>query len=200
MDISVDLKTLQRGDHRQWQKFVDQSAPLVATIIRKTLLTAGHDDRETSDLIQDFYCRLCQNNFAALKRYDSRRSQLSTWLAVIARNIAIDYLRRQKPVAVELERAEQKNALLPRDNRVDIPLSSLPPRQLLIMKLLYEQDLDVREVAAMLHIKEQSVRSARHKALLRLRALLADEKKHPQGDDRSIGPVSLSKNREKNNV
>jgi RNA polymerase sigma-70 factor (ECF subfamily) len=180
MDISVDLKALQRGDHKQWQKFVDQSAPLVATILRKTLLAAGHGGGETSDLIQDFYCRLCRNNFAALKQYDSRRSKLSTWLAVIARNIAIDYLRRRKPVEVELEQAEQEKIVHPHDNNVEIPLSSLPPRQLLIMKLLYEQDLDVREVAEMLHIKEQSVRSARHKALGRLRVLLEDEKQNRQ--------------------
>ncbi len=190
MEISIDLTALQRGDRRQWEKFVDQSAPLVAAIIRKTLLAAGHGGGETGDLLQDFYLRLCRNHFAALKRYDPQRCRLSTWLAVIARNIAIDYLRRQRPVQVELDRAEQEKVVVPRDNGMDIPLTSLPPRQLLIMKLLYEQDLDVPEVAAMLNIREQSVRSARHKAIVKLRNMLAKEKKFFQGDD--LPPADVS--------
>jgi RNA polymerase sigma-70 factor (ECF subfamily) len=178
MEISIDLIALQKGDRRQWEKFVDQSAPLVTSIIRKTLMTAGHGGGETGDLLQDFYLRLCRNRFAALKRYNPERSRLSTWLAVIARNIAIDYLRRRKPVQVELDRAEQEKVFQPYDDSMDIPLTSLPPRQLLIMKLLYEHDLDVRDVAKMLNIREQSVRSARHKAIVKLRSLLATGKKN----------------------
>ncbi|HHD63404.1 MAG TPA: sigma-70 family RNA polymerase sigma factor [Desulfobulbaceae bacterium] len=191
MKISVDLTALQQGDRRQWEKFVDQSASLVAGIIHKTLLTAGHSGGETGDLLQDFYLRLCRNHFAALKRYDPERSRLSTWLAVIARNIAIDYLRRQRPVQVELDRAEQENVFhLPYGDSMEIPLASLPPRQLLVMKLLYEHDLDVRDVAKMLNIREQSVRSARHKAIVKLRTLLVTGKKNLRGD--GTPPESVS--------
>ena len=190
MKISIDLTALQQGDRRQWEKFVDQSAPFVAGIIRKTLLAAGHGSGETGDLLQDFYLRLCRNHFTALKRYDPERCRLSTWLAVIARNIAIDYLRRQRPVQVELDRAEQENVFQPHDDRMDIPLTSLPPRQLLVMKLLYEHDLDVRDVAEMLNIREQSVRSARHKAIVKLRNMLTTGKKKLRGDDTPSADVS----------
>ena len=45
----------------------------------------------------------------------------------------------------------------------------LTDRQTLILKLLYDEDKDVSEIAEVLKVDAQTVRSTHHKALLRLR-------------------------------
>ncbi|MCI0459259.1 MAG: hypothetical protein L0Z62_20105, partial [Gemmataceae bacterium] len=55
------------------------------------------------------------------------------------------------------------------ESRLALPPALLTARQSLILKLLYEDDLDVNEVAELLNIEPQSVRSQRHKALVQLR-------------------------------
>jgi RNA polymerase sigma factor (sigma-70 family) len=46
----------------------------------------------------------------------------------------------------------------------------LSPRQREILAMLYDQEMDVAEIAAALGIDPQTVRSAHHKAMLKLRA------------------------------
>ena len=51
----------------------------------------------------------------------------------------------------------------------------LTERQTLILKCLYDEERDVAEVAVLLKIDAQTVRSTHHKALLRLRAHFGEE-------------------------
>ena len=60
--------------------------------------------------------------------------------------------------------------------QVKIPPGLLSERQALVLRLLYDRDMDAAEVAAMLGIDSQTVRSTHHKALVKLRKYFADEK------------------------
>ena len=85
----------------------------------------------------------------------------------------LDHLRR-------LQRVPEPREILPKrktPNRLvsetpPIPRNLLTARQASIMALLYEQELDVSDVAELLGITEQTVRSAHHKAITRLRDIL----------------------------
>jgi RNA polymerase sigma-70 factor (ECF subfamily) len=57
---------------------------------------------------------------------------------------------------------------------LELPPDLLPARQALILKMLFEQDLPVEDVAKLLRIEAQTVRSLKHKALTRLRAAVTD--------------------------
>ncbi len=169
----IDINRLVRGDRKQWERFVNDVSPVVYHVLNKTLPVTRYDARDKSDILQDVFLKLCRHNFQLLRTFNPDRSRLSTWVAVIARNIAIDNLRRRRPVTLSFDDVpEQKNIRPPKPEPVDIPFDLLPPRQMLIMKLLYEKDLTVREVARTLGIKEQTVRSARHKAIATLRSHL----------------------------
>jgi DNA-directed RNA polymerase specialized sigma subunit len=52
---------------------------------------------------------------------------------------------------------------------VEIPSELLSTRQRLVMHLLYDKELAVSNVAEMLSVDAQTVRSTRHKALVKLR-------------------------------
>ena len=156
-----------------WEKFVKEVSPVVFSVLKKTLITAGHAPDEAYDLLQDLFVKLCSDNFRVLKKYDPERSRLTTWLALIARHMAIDHLRRCKKMKVSVDTipepvAQEKKSEM---NGFTLSLNQLPPRQRLIMKLLYEQDMEVREVASLLEITEQTVRSMRHKAVKKLRTI-----------------------------
>jgi RNA polymerase sigma factor (sigma-70 family) len=54
--------------------------------------------------------------------------------------------------------------------RLKLPADLLSPRQREILTMLYDQEMEVAEIAAALKIDAQTVRSMHHKALQRLRA------------------------------
>jgi RNA polymerase sigma-70 factor (ECF subfamily) len=179
------MDRLVGGDSGQWERFVRTISPVVNHVIRQTLSRYGKSPIDAGDLLQDVFVKLCRRDFELLKKYDPARSRLSTWVSVIARNVAIDHLRRRHPVTLSIDDVPaSEDAATTGSEPVDIPFDLLPPRQILIMKLLYERDMTVREVARILGIKEQTVRSARHKAIATLRSLFG--KKPDQGDVSSI--------------
>ena len=171
-DTGIDLGALCRGDKRAWDAFVNRYAPIVQGAVRRLLRSAGRGDAEAADLMQDVFLRLCKDSFRLMRSYDPARASLSTWLTVVARSTALDRLRRRVPVQVALE--DVPEAVLKvepevRGSDAKLPLDGLPPRQKLILTLLFERDMDVAEVAGMLKLDPQTVRSMKHKALTRLR-------------------------------
>jgi len=165
----VDLGSVLAGDASAWRHFAAVATPVIHTVIRRTLGQAPPE--QVADLAQDVFLRLCRDGFRLLHTYDAERASLSTWLALVARSIAIDHLRRKRPPQLPLDEltSEPGAPTQRRETPLELPADLLTDRQITVMKLLYEKDLDVREVAGLLSVSEQTVRSTRHKALTRLR-------------------------------
>ncbi len=169
-----DLATVLRGDAGAWARFVAVSAPLLRGAIRRVLSAQG-EDAACGDVLQEVFLKLCDQDARVLRSYRPTRARLSSWLAVIGVHAALDHLRRQRRAAA-LEAAAgvlsegSSPAPLP---PFQLPQDLLSPRQLLVLRLLYERGLEVADVARLLGIAEQSVRSLHHKALERLRAARA---------------------------
>ena len=169
---AADLSPLFAGARGAWEGFVPKAAAVMRPPIRR-VLTPRRLQEEIGDVLQDCFLRLIRDDYKLLRRFDPDRATLSTWLGVIATSAAIDHLRRRAPAGDPIEdhadrlpapeQAPDLNAPLP------LPPDLLTPRQALILKLCYEDDRDVEEVAAILGIGAPSVRSLRHKAILRLR-------------------------------
>lgn len=169
----VDLSRVTSGDPDAWEHFVPAAASLARAVIRRLLARHRLGDH-TDDVVQEVFVRLCRNDFRLLKSYDSARASLSTWLGVIASAAAIDFLRAQarhaaEPLDTSIGRAATLDSM-PGSDRLELPPDLLTPRQRIILRLSYEQDLDVPEIARLLNIQAQTVRSMRHKAIERLRA------------------------------
>jgi len=171
-DLSqIDLAALALGKKRTWDAFVAASAPLINAVLRRTLSSFGLGDDDVLDAAQDVYVRLCANDFRLLKTYDPARAGLSTWLAVVSRSAAVDYARRRRQATTPIDDVPE-SALAVEDRHVEklrIPEGLLTDRQTLILKYLYDEERDVTEIARLLKIDAQTVRSTHHKALLRLR-------------------------------
>jgi RNA polymerase sigma-70 factor (ECF subfamily) len=173
----IDLRALAKGDKRTWDGFVAAAAPLINAVVRRALASYKLSEEDVMDAAQDVFVRLCANDFRLLKTYDPARAGLSTWLAVVSRSAAVDHARRRRQATQPLDEVPESN-LGVEDRHIEklkIPQGLLTERQLLILKCLYDEERDVAEVAQLLKIDAQTVRSTHHKALLRLRAHFGEE-------------------------
>ena len=171
-----ELEALARGEKGAWEAFVRRYAGLVVAAVRGI----AREATEIEDLVQEVFLRLCRDDFRLLRSYDPARAQLSTWITIIARSTARDSQRRHRPVVVPIEAVpESRLAVDPIEpvRRLKLPEALLSPRQREIITMLYDREMDVAEVAIALGIDPQTVRSAHHKAMVKLRAHFKAETK-----------------------
>lgn len=173
--MDIDLERLCSGDKRSWDAFVEANARVIywtaASVLRRRNPRAS--EQEVADVSQEIFLKLVQNDYRLLRSFDPAKSSLRTWLAVIARSTTMDHLRKEARATRDLVEAELED--IPAESEAgdscpDIPLDALSSRQRMVLRMIYELDMDVRDVAKALEITEQTVRSIRHQALTRVRA------------------------------
>jgi RNA polymerase sigma-70 factor (ECF subfamily) len=160
---------LLSGEGAAWSEFVRHYGGLVVAAVRG--VTPAHGDIE--DLTQEVFVRLCKDDFRLLRSYDPTRAALTTWLTIVARSTARDALRRRRPDSVPIDAVPEAQLAIPAVEpvrKLKLPEALLSPRQREILAMLYDQEMEVGEIARLLAIDPQTVRSAHHKAMLKLRA------------------------------
>ena len=163
------IAALLGGDKRAWTAFVRRYAALIVAAVRGIAPTSS----DIEDLTQEVFVRLCKDNFRLLRTYDPARAALSTWLTIVARSTARDALRRRRLDSVPIEAvSEAQLAVDPVEpvQKLKLPDALLSPRQREILAMLYDREMEVAEIARALGIDPQTVRSAHHKAMVKLRA------------------------------
>jgi len=162
-------ETLLRGEKAAWDAFVRRYGGLVVAAVRGVAMAQP----EVEDLTQEVFVRLCKDDFRLLRSYDPERASLSTWITIVARSTARDGLRRRRAETVPLESVPEAQLaiepVLPVE-KLKLPEALLSPRQREILAMLYDREMDVAEIARALGIDPQTVRSAHHKAMAKLRA------------------------------
>jgi len=175
-DIAL-LKACLAEDAGARDGFVNRFTPVVFAAVRRVFGgRPGDPSMDAEDMVQDAFLRLFKNDARLLRTYDPERSSLTTWLTVVARSTAIDAARRKRPVSVPFEpdlHVPGQEDPAPAFEPFVVPEGLLSARQRLVLHLLFEKEWEVREVARLLGVGEQTVRSTKHKALDRLRALAA---------------------------
>jgi RNA polymerase sigma factor (sigma-70 family) len=116
--------------------------------------------------------------FRKRKSFDSRRGSERAWVFGIARNAALDELRRMKRTAPltteptapddELERTLRRAALRS-------ALAILPARDRELIALKFHAGLDNAELAAVLGVTVTNAGTRLHRALTKLREILDDQ-------------------------
>ena len=160
---------LLRGEKAAWDAFVRRYGGLVVAAVRGVAMAQP----EVEDLTQEVFVRLCKDDFRLLRTYDPERASLSTWITIVARSTARDGLRRRRAETVPLDAVPEAQLaiepVLPVE-KLKLPEALLSPRQREILAMLYDREMDVAEIARTLGIDPQTVRSAHHKAMVKLRA------------------------------
>ncbi|WP_163350742.1 RNA polymerase sigma factor [Desulfovibrio sp. JC010] len=171
--INVIIKCAE-GDKSSWDTFVEKYSGIIYFTINNTLKSKLRycSQHHVDDICQNVFLRLVQNDRSLLKRYNPEKSKITTWLMVIARSVTMDFLRKGVYCLAPLDDFinELEAPAAPVKEGLDIPEQLLSPRQKLVVKLFFEDGLDISEISEFIGIKEQSVRSAKHKALTKLRS------------------------------
>jgi RNA polymerase sigma-70 factor (ECF subfamily) len=122
-----------------------------------------HDDGMADDVTQDAFVRA----FRFLRRYRAE-AKFSTWLFTIARNCAMDELRRATRRRRTKRRAEVEADAVAADHNISIEIkeavAALPLDLREPVVLIDMLGLPYREVARMLRVPEGTVKSRVHRA------------------------------------
>jgi len=158
------------------------------------LLRIVHDQAEAEDLFQQTWIRVAEK----ISQFDMRRS-FEPWLFALARNLAIDHLRRVRPSSLdepvgttesditEGERlASNQRPVLDgiwereRAERLASALETLPVSYREVLSLRFEEEMKLEEIAQVLAVPLSTVKTRLRRALERMRQTL--ESKYP-GED-----------------
>jgi RNA polymerase sigma-70 factor (ECF subfamily) len=135
------------------------------------------DPSVAEDVFQQTWLRVAER----IRRYDADRP-FAPWLLTVARNLALDQLRRHRPLSLEevdeplapytgsdpLERA----MALQSTSRVEDALSALGPLDREVLSLRFEDDLELPQLAATLAVPLPTAKARLYRALERLRGRL----------------------------
>ncbi len=182
--IDADLQLvarLQAGDDGAFDELMGRYKTPVVNFVFRMLNDAGDAD----DVAQEVFVRVYRH----IRRFhaDGRR-RFSTWLFQIARNQAIDQLRKRKRRPVELRTFAEEDGQEPASSgrsadreahlkevgeAVAQAVSALPERQKTALILAEYHDLSHAEIAAIMKCSVKSVESRLGRARQTLRHALA---------------------------
>jgi len=174
-DAEIDLKALVGGDKRSWDAFCARYAPTINAAVRRAFGTFRPTQDDLLDAGQEVFLKLCRDDYRLLREFDPGKAKLATWIGIIAYSTTVDWLRRRRPTSNIDDVPEAALAVEPVEKEsLTIPDGLLTERQALVLKMIYDRDMDVAEIAAVLRVEAQTVRSTHHKALTRLREHFRD--------------------------
>lgn len=196
-----------RATPLDWRAFAERTQPLIAPAVVRGLRQFGATPtRElVDDLVQDTYLRLCEHNFAALRRFRSERPEaLIAYLKIAACNVARDYARAaltekrgagrvtadddEMTLAADpsTERAALDAAVLVGeiDRHLSTGDAAARTRDRAIFWLYYRQGLTARAISEIpsIGLSQKGVESTIYRLTRAVRELFATRVPPPEGD------------------
>ncbi|MHB8524876.1 MAG: RNA polymerase sigma factor [Candidatus Acidiferrales bacterium] len=174
--LDADVARLRRGD-------LDALAELVTRYqhrLYRYLLRIVRQPAEAEDLFQQTWLRVATQ----IRRFDPRRN-FEAWLFTLARNLAIDHLRRVRPES--LDEREENDYSTPASLRVSDPaaldvviarertqqiaeaMDALPVMYREVLALRFEEEMKLEEIAEVLKAPLSTVKSRLRRSLENLR-------------------------------
>ncbi len=169
---------MRENDHKCFEVFYNRHKQgLYFFVFRMT----GRED-VSEEILQEAFLKF----FGSIGRYDHNQSQVRTWLFNIARNCAIDFLRKKTELLTEEEEnyspelseellSEQEEILLKKLQRAELQaaIAKLPVSQREAI-LLWMQDFSYEEMAQMGDKTAQAMKNLVNRARARLTQLLGE--------------------------
>jgi RNA polymerase sigma-70 factor (ECF subfamily) len=158
------LVPASEGDALDWDLVYREELPRVYNFLRYRVL-----DRFTAE---DLTSATFERAWRARARYRRDRASAGTWLLAIARNVAIDHLRRRRP-EVPLDDVQARVPTTPEDEavrrderrRLGALLVALPPRERELVALKYGAGATNRAIARLTGLSESNVGTILHRTV-----------------------------------
>jgi RNA polymerase sigma-70 factor (ECF subfamily) len=132
----------------------------------------------TEALAEDLTSRTFEKAWRARHRYRRDLAGFGTWLLSIARNVAVDHLRAERPQTSLDEISELSSGRTPEDDnavasdltRLVALIEQLPTREQELLALKYGAEASNRTIARLTGLSESNVGTILHRAVETLRA------------------------------
>ncbi|OGF21386.1 hypothetical protein A2316_03625 [Candidatus Falkowbacteria bacterium RIFOXYB2_FULL_38_15] len=143
------------------------------------------NSEDAEEITQDAFFKAWKN----LKKFDKEKS-FKTWLFSIAKNTALDFLKKKKPLLFSaIEKDEKENSIigeipepspLPDEilNRADLTselnlaMDKLSPKYREVIFLYYKEQFNFREISELLNEPLDTIKSRHRRAIIDLREIL----------------------------
>ncbi len=169
------IKRCQKGEKQAFDELIRLHYPYVSGFLIKTT----KDEMLAEDLTQDVFLKMIQN----IEKFNlSGNANFATWLVTIAKNCYIDHLRRNRiylenidevPVADNRSLSDDIDRKLQYEELLS-EIDNLPPEQGLAIRLKYEEDLTLAEIAKRFGVQSKTIKSRIHDGKVKLRKLFKD--------------------------
>lgn len=170
------IKKCQRGEHRAFEELIQQYYPYVSGFLLKT--TA--DETLTEDLTQETFLKMIQS----IEKFDTNgNAGFGTWIIAIAKNCYIDYLRKNSVHIEDVDDLqisdgkdiEQETETKILYERLLCAIETLPPEQGLAIRMKYEEDMTLEQIAKKFDVQPKTVKSRIHDGTVKLRKIFGTE-------------------------
>ncbi len=166
------VEKILNGNTQCFAMVVKNTERLVAQIIRKMVV----DEEDQKDLVQDIYLKAYQS--ISSFRFQSK---LSTWIATISYNTALNYLEKKKISLCDMDTVPENKVTLSENAEKEIfrketaqmlnhEINKLPPLYKTLISLYHIEELSNTEIAEITRLPEGTIKSY----LYRARKILRD--------------------------
>jgi RNA polymerase sigma-70 factor, ECF subfamily len=172
LDDAALLQRVRRGDQSAMAEVFDRYGRAVYSVALRILKDTGHAE----DVMQEIFFQIWRNSDSFVQG----RGSLGAWLVVVARNRAIDLLRRRKPVdsvdevilpsPCNLASEAEHHAMM---EKVQSVMKGLPAEQQRSMELAFFEGLSHAEIAERTGDPLGTVKTRIRLALITLRKAFA---------------------------
>lgn len=162
------LQGVRSGDGRAMVMLFDRHSPLVYAVALRVLA----DPSGAEDIVQDTFLRIWRKP----PETEAHNGSLAGWFAVLARNRAIDQLRKRRPTespddvillsGIDVGADGEHNLLLARARHM---MDALPEEQQTVLHLAFFDGLSHAEIADRLGSPLGTVKTRLRRAILTLR-------------------------------
>ena len=171
-DIEL-IRLAQRGEKKAFHELISLYYPYVTRFLLK--LTQSQEISE--DITQETFLKLIQK----IDCFDvNGTASFSTYIITISKNLYIDYIRKNKHIALcfdeQIEQASSFQLEQTVENLIDTEdlmekLELIPPEQALAIKLKYIERLTLNEIALRTSCEPKTIKSRIHNGITKLRRL-----------------------------
>ncbi len=175
-----EADAIARGLRRRDPDLLDSLIERYQHRLLRYLISLVHDRQTAEDIFQETWIRVLEQGH----RYDPRHNFV-TWLLTIARNLAIDHLRRKRPEALEdlpptsepatsgpgaFELAVQHQQAM----RLDGALERIPGEQRETILLRFQEGMSLEEIAQVTKAPLSTVKSRLYRGLEAMAGLVKE--------------------------
>jgi len=173
--VSHAIRRAQLGDREAvgflYTRYADNIYGYVRSIV--------HDSHEAEDVTQQVFAKLIR----VIGKYEEREVPFFAWILRVARNVAVDHLRRQRCVPVEELRLADEGSGDPAGGRqmreLSEALAQLPADQREVLVLRHFAGLSPMEIATRMGRSEGSIHGLHHRGRRTLRTELISREAAP---------------------